>query len=273
MEKNIIYLLFAFLSIISHSKTGFAQVKFDDFKIYFVTHSHADLSWPDTPEVCTEQNVQAIKKSLEILKDHPDFRFSEEDVFVLREFLRRYPEHAEEVKGLLKKNILECGSFYMGPSELLLGGEGLIRNIYSGKGWLKNKFGVDTGFAWNVDEPGHTLQMPQILSKAGINNLIIYKVMEYNGLNVTGYVGPSIFRWQAPDGSKILVTHTPEEYGAGRLFRTDNFDLAEKRMKEYIERRVEKHNEWKLPPISIIADGGDVTVPDPRTGININRWN
>ena len=95
-----------------------------DFEIYMVPHSHADLSWPDTPEICTNLNVQAIKKSIEILKDLKEFKFSEEDVFVLQEFLRRYPSQIEEVRELFKKNILECGAFYMGPSELLLGGEG-----------------------------------------------------------------------------------------------------------------------------------------------------
>ena len=170
----------------------FAQIRPDsDFRIYMVNHSHADLSWPDTPEVSTSLNVQAVKKSIEILKDLKEFRFSEEDVFVLQEFLRRYPSQTEEVRDLIQRNILECGAFYMGPSELLLGGEGLIRNIYFGKGWVKNKFDVNTEFAWNVDEPGHTLQMPQILSKAGIKNFIIWKILirHENNLNVSGYVG------------------------------------------------------------------------------------
>ena len=185
-----------------------ALPQYSDLQVYIVPHSHADLSWPHTPEISTNLNVQAISESINILKDLPEFKFSEEDVFVLEEFLRRYPHRVEEVRDLLHKNILECGSFYFGPSELLLGGEGLIRNLYFGKLWLLNTFGLNTKMAWNVDEPGHTLQMPQILSKAGIKNFIIWKVIlrHENNLNVTGYVGPHIFRWQSPDGSDVLVT-------------------------------------------------------------------
>ncbi len=64
---------------------------YSDLKVYIVPHSHADLSWPHSVEVSTNLNVQAISESINILKDHPEFKFSEEDVFVLQEFLRRNP--------------------------------------------------------------------------------------------------------------------------------------------------------------------------------------
>jgi hypothetical protein len=79
-----------------------------NLQVLIVPHSHADLSWPDTPEVCTNINVQAIAKSIAILEKSPDFKFSEEDVFVLQEFLRRYPEQEETVRDLLRRNILSA---------------------------------------------------------------------------------------------------------------------------------------------------------------------
>ena len=248
---------------------------YDDFKVYIVPHSHADLSWPDTPEVCTNLNCQAISQSIEILADLPNFKFSEEDVFVLQEFLRRNPHRIEEVRELLHKNILECGGFYFGPSELLLGGEGLIRNLYFGKLWLLNTFDYNTEMAWNVDEPGHTKQMPQILSKAGIKNFIIWKVLlrPENNLNVTGYVGPNIFRWQSPDGSDVLVTSCPGNYSAGQILRTDNFLTAALKFQGFVQREIEHNKEWKLPPVVMMADGSDCTIPDPRVGQNAKLWN
>ncbi len=249
--------------------------KYPDLQVYIVPHSHADLSWPATPEVSTNLNIQAISESITILKDLPEFKFSEEDVFVLEEFLRRYPDQIEQVRDLLHKNILECGGFYFGPSELLLGGEGLVRNLYFGKGWLLNTFGINTEMAWNVDEPGHTLQMPQILFKAGIKNFIIWKVLlrPENNLNVTGYVGPHIFRWQAPDGSDVLVTSCPRDYSAGQILRTDAFLTAAKKFKDFVQQETEHNNEWDLPPVIMMADGSDCSIPDPRVGQNAKLWN
>jgi alpha-mannosidase len=263
-------------SKVIHVKTDRPSLpQYPDLQVYIVPHSHADLSWPATPEVSTNLNVQAISESINILKDLPEFKFSEEDVFVLEEFLRRYPHRFEEVRILLHKNILECGGFYFGPSELLLGGEGLVRNIYFGKLWLLNTFGINTEMAWNVDEPGHTLQMPQILSKAGIKNFIIWKVLlsPENNLNVTGYVGPNIFRWQSPDGSDVLVTSCPRDYSAGQILRTDAFLTAAKKFKDFVQRETGHNNEWDLPPVIMMADGSDCSIPDPRVGQNAKLWN
>jgi len=94
-------------SFMVSSRTVCAQgTATDELTIYIVPHSHADLSWPHTPEVSTNLNVQAISESIHILVDLPNFKFSEEDAFVLREFLRRNPERLEEVRGLLQQNTL-----------------------------------------------------------------------------------------------------------------------------------------------------------------------
>ncbi len=246
-----------------------------NLQVLIVSHSHADLSWPDTPEVCTTLNVQAVAKSISMLEKSPDFKFSEEDVFVLQEFLRRYPEQEETVRDLLHRNILGCGGFYIGPSELLLGGEGLVRNLYFGKRWLRERFGLNTEFAWNVDEPGHTLQMPQILAKAGIKNFVIWKVLvrPENNLNVSGYAGPPVFRWAGPDGSQVMVAHCPEGYGAGDRLRTQNDRVAEEGFESFVQKEIAQLKKWMLPPVVLMADGSDCTSPDERVGINARNWN
>ena len=246
-----------------------------NLQVFIVSHSHADLSWPDTPEVCTNLNVQAVAKSITMLEKSPDFKFSEEDVFVLQEFLRRHPEQEETVRDLLHRDVLGCGGFYIGPSEVLLGGEGLVRNLYFGKRWLREKFGLDTEFAWNVDEPGHTLQMPQILAKAGIKNFVIWKVLvrPENNLNVSGYAGPAVFRWVGPDGSRVMVVHCPQSYGAGDRLRTQNDRVAEEGLASFVEKEIAQLKKWLLPPVLFMADGSDCTSPDERVGINARDWN
>jgi alpha-mannosidase len=244
-------------------------------QVLIVPHSHADLSWPDTPEVCTNLNVQAIAKSIAILEKSPDFKFSEEDGFVLQEFLRRYPEQEETVRDLLRRDILGCGGFYIGPSELLLGGEGLVRNLYFGKRWMRERFGLNTEFAWNVDEPGHTLQMPQILAKAGIKNFVIWKVLvrKENNLNVSGYAGPAVFRWAGPDGSQVMVAHCPESYGAGDRLRTQNYAVAEAGLESFVEKEIAQVKKWMLPPVILMADGSDCSIPDEAVRVNACEWN
>jgi alpha-mannosidase len=219
--------------------------------------------------------VQAVAKSIAMLEKSPDFKFSEEDAYVLREFLQRYPEQEETVRNLLHRDILGCGGFYIGPSELLLGGEGLVRNLYFGKRWLREKFGLNTEFAWNVDEPGHTLQMPQILAKAGIRNFVIWKVLvrPENNLNVSGYAGPAVFRWAGPDGSQVMVAHCPESYGAGDRLRTQNYPVAEAGLQSFVEKEIAQIKQWLLPPVLFMADGSDCSIPDEAVRMNACNWN
>ncbi len=241
-------------------------------EIFVVPHSHVDLYWLDTPEICISRNVEALKKTLEILKVYPDFRFSEESVYVLQEFLRRYPSQERRLQNLIKEGIIEIGGFYLGPSEVLLGGEGLVRNIYFGKKWLKERFGLDTPMVWQVDEPGHTLQLPQILDKAGIRYLVIWKVMTWEELRLGGYEGPCLFNWFAPDGSKVIVSNCPDSYGAGEPLRW-TFDKAAKHIQKFTKRWQSHLKKWDLPEILMMADGNDCASPSLKVAENIDKWN
>ena len=53
--------------------------------------------------------------------------------------------------------------------------------------------GYQTSSYFNVDVPGRTLQMPQIMSKAGIENLVISR--HERGL----------FYWESPDVQKFVL--------------------------------------------------------------------
>jgi len=63
-----------------------------------------------------------------------------------------------------------------------------------------------------------------------------------NNLNVTGYVGPAIFRWQSSDGSDVLVPSRPESYEAGHKLCTDDFNKAEKEFTGFVQSQIVKFN-------------------------------
>ncbi len=65
MTKSTSQLFLVIILILGSNGLLLAQVIPDkDFKIYMVNHSHADLSWPDTHEICTNLNVQALRNPL-----------------------------------------------------------------------------------------------------------------------------------------------------------------------------------------------------------------
>lgn len=76
---------------------------------------------------------------------------------------------------------------------------------------LDARFGKRTTAAKMTDVPGHTLGMVPILAEAGVRFLHL-------GVNTASPVPdvPPVFRWQAPDGSEVLVMYQAS-YGATDL--------------------------------------------------------
>ena len=78
-------------------------------------------------------------------------------------------------------------------------GEALVRQFYFGKKWLKDEFGYSANTYWNVDVPGRTLQMPQILKKSGTPYMMISRHEK------------GVFNWFSPDGS-FVTAYSPGHY-------------------------------------------------------------
>ena len=120
---------------------------------------------------------------------------------MLREYLERHPDATDRISELLKRKLLSIGATYNCPYEDMYSGEDLVRQLYVGKRWLKSTFdGYDSKVYWNVDVPGKTLQMPQILKKAGVDYMVISRHAK------------SFFHWGSPDGSTVF-TYSPGHYG------------------------------------------------------------
>ena len=222
--------------------------------------------------------MEAFAKSVELAEKVPNYRFTMEHALYVREYLRRHPDKLRTVKKLMKAGIIETGTFYTGPWELTSGGEGLVRQLYLGKRWLKEHLGVEPVTVWNVDLPGHTAQMPQILHKAGIRGLVISAGATDNTFQAPYLLhetrGPFLFRWQAPDGSTVMTWSTPWGYSAGMALglRNETLDAAASSMPTFL-----RTSRGIATPISCLRSLSSPMAPtwkaQRRVGENIAKWN
>lgn len=172
------------------------------FRIHILSSSHQDIAWMDSPEACmTYRDESCITPALEMMRTHPDYRFVMENMLNLREYLERHPERRQEIERYTREGRMEWGATYTQPYESLLSGEQLIRQVYFGRGWLlRNIPGADAKVYFNPDVPARSLQMQQILAKAGVPYMVISRFHE------------GFYRWASPDGSSVLA-FTPGHYG------------------------------------------------------------
>ncbi len=226
--------------------------------LYLVNHSHTDLAWYDTIEECRRINVENLRRAVEALEADPDFRYSLENTWPLRELLADRPEFRDRVARLLREGRLEVGGMYVSLTPDVAGGEALVRNLHLGQGWLLREFGVSTPIAKEEDVMGHTLQTPQLLARAGMGYLKISRAP------------PGPFRWAAPDGSRVVV--------ASAEYRWGYYGGVGRSPPEALRRiPVELRRAWSKPgfrqPHLMIPVGDDCTPPTPGL-VNVAReWN
>ena len=182
-------------------------------EIYLFTTTHQDIAWLDQPEVCIiNRDTLWLTPFLERMEKEPGFKMEIENTLSMMEYIHRHPDKKDLMEEYLKKGRVSVGAAYTQPYEGVSSGESLARQFYLGKRWLKKTFDGYTALSYyNADVPGRTLQMPQIMAKANVDNLIISRHR------------PGLFYWEAPDGSKVR-TYSPGSNG----YYTDFYILLAK---------------------------------------------
>ncbi|MEN8203762.1 MAG: glycosyl hydrolase-related protein [Bacteroidota bacterium] len=185
-------------------------------EIYLMNSSHQDIAWMDSPEKCIlERDTMLITPLMEQAQADPAYRFDIEDALMIREFISRHPDRKGLMGKLLREGQISCGSSFTQPYEEMYSGESLVRQFYFGRKWLKDEFGYEANTYWNVDVPGRTLQMPQILKKSGSPYMVISRHEK------------GVFNWYSPDSSFVTV-YSPGHYSeAFGPLQKEFFDAAE----------------------------------------------
>lgn len=185
---------FDLLQKLSNSQLGKGE-------IFVFTTTHQDIGWLEQPDICIiNRDTMWLTPFLERLKREPSFKMDIEQSSVLIEYIHRHPDKKDFITENLLNGRICVGATYMQPYEEMYGEEALARQFYLGKKWLQKTFnGYKPISYFNVDVPGRTLQMAQIMQKAEVDNLVISR--HERGL----------FNWKSPDGSSVR-TYTPGHY-------------------------------------------------------------
>lgn len=172
-----------------------------DGEVLLSLTTHQDLGWIDEIEKCVVmRDTQWITPFLQRLRDEAAFEMDVEQASIMREYITRHPDKKEEIVQRLKEGRMLVGATHNQPYEEMYFSESLARQFYLGKLWLKNEFeGYNATSYYNSDVPGRSLQMPQLLAKAGVENMFISRH------------GRGVFDWKSPDGSSV-TSYSPGHY-------------------------------------------------------------
>ena len=175
-----------------------------DGTIHVMLSSHQDLGWEGSIYWCNHtRNEKIIKPVLGWMgQTDTDYRYTFEYVYSLMHYLDTYPEELDTVREHTASGRFQWGAAYNDFYESLYSSEGVVRQFYLGKKWMKTTLGAgcESRTFINVDPPQLGLQIPQILNKAGVDFLVTSRMK-------SGFV-----KWLSPnvhagttDDSSVLV--------------------------------------------------------------------
>jgi len=183
-------------------------------RIYIVAHPHLDIGYTEPPQVVEEECKRQIDNEMAFAKEHPDYKWTIEETWQLRQWMKR--SSPEEIETLMK--LIRDGRFGLGGGHSTLhsskaGIEELNRYLYDSER-LRREYNIPIETVMHDDSPGLPWSYPQVLSKSGIKYLVAGMNLFIGGGFDAPY-HPYLMEWEGPDGSRVITWVTWTGYFEG----------------------------------------------------------
>lgn len=225
-------------------------------KCYLVSHTHWDREWYLPFESFRARLVDTIDRLLELLNEDPGYYFLlDGQTIILDDYLEIRPERRAELEGYCKAGRLALGPWYVQPDSFLPAAETHVRNLLEGR-LAGRSYATPSEVAYTPDSFGHPAQFPQIFKGFDLKLFVYWRG---NGNEIDQL--PSLFLWQAPDGSYIRAYHMAEGY-----FNAASLPAETEAAAAYLEQAVRRLAEHDESDQVLLMNGVDHAPPDSNTG-------
>ncbi len=173
---------------------------------WIIPHTHWEGAVFKTREEYLDVGLGNILQALRLLREQPEYRFTLDQVAYVRPFLERFPAEEADFRRFLREGRLQlAGALDVMPDDNMPGGETFIRQMIYGKGYYREKLGVNVTTGWQLDTFGHHAQMPQLMKLGGYKSFWFFRGVPRQDF-------PSEFIWEGIDGTKIDAYWLPQGY-------------------------------------------------------------
>ncbi len=178
------------------------------FQMMCVAHAHIDMNWLWGYAETVAITLDTFKTILNLMKEYPDFKFSQSQAAVYKIVEEFNPKMLEEIKLRVKEGRWEVtASTWVETDKNMPNGESLARHVLYTKRYLSKLLDLEPDLLQLDFEPdtfGHNENVPEILAKGGVKYYYHCRGSEEH----------NIYRWQAPSGSSVLSYREPLGYSA-----------------------------------------------------------
>jgi hypothetical protein len=187
--------------------------------VFVVAHTHLDVGYSDYQAKVAEAQSRTLDEAIQMIHDHPDFRFSPDSYWCVRQFLAgRNPAQQEKLFDLVKDKKIFVPTV---EANLLTGFptlETLLRSLYPAA-QFNQAHGGDADYADITDVPSYSWSYASIMAAAGLKYFAAGSDNYRAPILLLGRLNEkSPFWWEGPDGGKILMWYSRHYMQVTTLF-------------------------------------------------------
>jgi hypothetical protein len=241
------------------------------WEIFLVHHTHVDIGYTEPQQVLFRKHAAFIDRALDCIAEtdeYPEeakFRWTCEVSWTVKNFLRRYPERAEEFFRRVREGRIEVTGIFLQLTDLF--GEALLERALDYATDLAWEHGFQVVTGMNDDVNGWAWGLPRMMAARGMRYLD-------TAINETRALGvrprPHPFYWASPGGERVLLWHG-NSYLHGGMW--ENPATAEERMTEYLVGLEQSPYPHHAIEVRTPGEGHDNAPPGRWISDFVREWN
>jgi alpha-mannosidase len=170
--------------------------------VHVVSHTHWDREWYHPADRFRQRLVDLIDELLDDSSPERATFLLDGQAVVIDDYLAVRPERAAELGAALRDGRLEAGPWYVLADELIPGGEGLVRNLLTGRRTLRALRAEAPPVLYCPDSFGHPAALP-VLARGFDKGLVIL----WRGFGGGDAPRTDTSSWVAANGDRVLLYH------------------------------------------------------------------
>ena len=189
--------------------------------VLVVPHEHLDIGFTDYREKVAELQSQSIDGVLDLLPEHPEFRWTMDGSWVAQQYLAgRSPERVQQFLSAIRAGKIVLPPQYANQHTGVASLEGLARSLYPSHD-LAKEFKLPVGAANITDVPSYSWSYASILHDAGIRYFAAASNSWRAPVLLEGrWNEKSPFYWEGPDGGRVLMWYSRAYLQLASMFGT-----------------------------------------------------
>ena len=183
------------------------------YHIHCMGHAHIDMNWMWGYNETASLTVDTFRTVLDLMKEYPDFKFSQSQASVYKIIEEHAPEMLTEIAGRVHEGRWELSaSTWVENDKNMPSGESLSRHILYTKRYLSKLFDIDPKtieIDFEPDTFGHNITTPEVCAQGGVKYYYHCRGRE---------AAPCAYVWKSRAGGELLVksleTASPQSWAS-----------------------------------------------------------